>query len=144
MLQCFLCFFLSVKYAIMNLYVLFKKEGRACVKMDCRTAEGMVNAYINRTLTRKELEHFLDHIEHCSSCYEELETYFIVHEATKQLTLEEEFVNFDMKGLLTEDLKQTRNMTVRSKYANRLGYLLTGVAAISFVFYFIHVIIELI
>ena len=26
------------------------------------------------------MEEFLDHIQNCSSCYDELETYFIVHE----------------------------------------------------------------
>ena len=45
--------------------------------MNCRTAEGMVNGYINHELSLKELEEFLDHIQTCSSCYDELETYFI-------------------------------------------------------------------
>ena len=53
--------------------------------MNCRTAEGMVNGYMNHELSLKELEEFLDHIQTCSSCYDELETYFIVHEAMQQL-----------------------------------------------------------
>ena len=44
--------------------------------MKCRVAEGMVNRYINHTLTIDELEEFLEHISTCSSCYDELETYF--------------------------------------------------------------------
>ena len=48
--------------------------------MDCRTAEGMVSSYIEHKLPVNELEEFLDHVESCSSCYDELETYFIVHE----------------------------------------------------------------
>lgn len=47
--------------------------------MDCRTAEGMVSSYIEHKLPVNELEEFLDHVESCSSCYDELETYFIVH-----------------------------------------------------------------
>ena len=51
--------------------------------MNCRTAEGMVNGYINHELSLKELEEFLGSCpESCSSCYDELETHFIVYEAT--------------------------------------------------------------
>ena len=32
-----------------------------------------------------ELENFLEHVENCPSCYDELETYFIVHAAMQQL-----------------------------------------------------------
>ena len=52
--------------------------------MDCRTAEGMVSSYIKHDLPLNELEEFLDHVQNCSSCYDELETYFIVHEVTQQ------------------------------------------------------------
>ena len=50
--------------------------------MDCQTAEGMVSRYIKHDLPLNELEEFLDHVQNCSSCYDELETYFIVHEVT--------------------------------------------------------------
>ena len=43
--------------------------------IDCRQAETLVARYIKHTLSTDELEEFLDHIEHCSSCYDELETY---------------------------------------------------------------------
>ena len=46
--------------------------------MDCRTAEGMVSSYIKHDLPLNELEEFLDHVQNCSSCYDELETYFDV------------------------------------------------------------------
>ncbi len=68
--------------------------------IECRIAESMVTQYINHSLSVDELEEFLDHISHCSSCYDELETYFIVHEAIQQLDEPEDsslhliFVNF--------------------------------------------------
>lgn len=43
--------------------------------MNCRIAEGMVNKYIDHTLPLNDLEDFLEHIEKCSSCYDELATY---------------------------------------------------------------------
>lgn len=48
---------------------------------NCQTAESMVNRYIEHDLSVNELEDFLDHVENCPSCYDELETYFIVHAA---------------------------------------------------------------
>ena len=42
--------------------------------MNCRIAEGMVNKYIDHTLPLNDLEDFLEHIEKCSSCYDELAT----------------------------------------------------------------------
>ena len=53
--------------------------------MNCRIAEGMVNKYINHTLPLNDLEDFLEHIENCSSCYDELATYFIVHKANRRI-----------------------------------------------------------
>ena len=46
--------------------------------MNCQTAESMVNRYIEHDLSVDELEDFLEHVENCPSCYDELETYFIV------------------------------------------------------------------
>ena len=53
--------------------------------MNCQTAESMVNRYIEHDLSVDELEDFLEHVENCPSCYDELETYFIVHAAMQQL-----------------------------------------------------------
>ena len=42
--------------------------------MNCQTAESMVNRYIEHDLSVDELEDFLEHVENCPSCYDELET----------------------------------------------------------------------
>ena len=67
--------------------------------IDCRQAETLVARYIKHTLSTDELEEFLDHIEHCSSCYDELETYFIVHEAIQQLDEKEDGTVLDFREL---------------------------------------------
>ena len=41
--------------------------------MNCQTAESMVNRYIEHDLSVDELENFLEHVENCPSCYDELE-----------------------------------------------------------------------
>lgn len=88
--------------------------------MNCRIAEGMVNKYINHTLPLNDLEDFLEHIEKCSSCYDELATYFIVHKAMQQLDEKQEDTVLDFKELLEgisenpEGISEKRNFTERS------------------------------
>lgn len=86
--------------------------------MNCSTAESMVNRYINHTLTVEEMEGFLDHIRECTSCYEELETYFIVHEAIQQLNEEGSDSTLDFKQLLEQDIRRSRRY-IRTKKASR-------------------------
>ena len=91
--------------------------------MDCRTAEGMVSSYIEHKLPVNELEEFLDHVESCSSCYDELETYFIVHEVTQQLDDSSSNSVLDFKNLLEQDIRKSRRY-IRKK---KLGRFSVGV-----------------
>ena len=72
--------------------------------MNCQTAESMVNRYIEHDLSVDELEDFLEHVENCPSCYDELETYFIVHAAMQQLDEKQEDTVLDFKELLEEGI----------------------------------------
>lgn len=103
--------------------------------MNCRAAEGMVMRYINHTLSVEELEEFLEHVQSCSSCYDELETYFIVHEAIVQLDEEAEDTVLDLQHLLEQDLKKSRRY-IRKKKAGHIlkaaGFLILIVGLIAF------------
>ena len=109
-------------------------------EMDCRTAERMVNRYIDHTLRVDELEEFLDHVESCPSCYDELETYFIVHEVTQQLDNQTEDTVLDFKKLLAQDIKKSRRYIHRKRgmqfAAGILILLFTG-ALIAFLVFLI-------
>lgn len=83
--------------------------------MNCRIAEGMVSRYINHTLKVDELEEFLEHVESCSSCYDELETYFIVQEAITKLDNEDTETVLDFKNLLQQDLKKSKRYVRKKK-----------------------------
>ncbi len=85
-------------------------------ELDCRTAESMVARYINHTLKTDELEEFLDHIEHCSSCYDELETYFIVNKVTQQLVEQEDGCVLDFQNLLEQDIRKSRRYIHHKRY----------------------------
>ena len=106
--------------------------------MNCRAAEGMVTRYINHTLFMDELEEFLEHVESCSSCYEELETYFIVHEAMLQLNEEEEEAVLDLRHLLEQDIRKEKRYIYKKKVTNVLSailfVILIGVVTFFFVF----------
>ena len=91
-------------------------------EMDCRTAESMVTRFIDHSLSMNELEGFLDHIEHCPSCYDELETYFIVHEAMQQLDEDKDGKVLDFKKLLEQEIRRTR----RNIHQKRVMYFVTG------------------
>lgn len=84
--------------------------------MNCQTAEGMVNRYIEHTLSLDELQEFLDHVENCSSCYDELETYFIVHEAMQQLDEQNGESVLDFRELLEEDIHKSKRYILRKKF----------------------------
>ena len=77
--------------------------------MNCQTAESMVNRYIEHDLSVDELEDFLEHVENCPSCYDELETYFIVHAAMQQLDEESRDSSLDLRELLEEDIRKSKH-----------------------------------
>lgn len=99
--------------------------------IDCRQAEAMVTKYINHTLSTNELEDFLDHIEHCSSCYDELETYFIVHKAIQQLDEKEDGTVYNFRKLLEQDIHRTRRHIHQKKGLHFLSLLLFSTVLVS-------------
>ena len=107
-------------------------------EMDCRTAESTVNRYIDHTLKVDELEEFLDHVESCPSCYDELETYFIVHEVTQQLDDQAENTVLDFKTLLAQDIRKSRRYIHKKRgmqfAAGMLILMLTGALIVFLIF----------
>lgn len=53
--------------------------------MDCLTAQTKITSYVEGQLFGEELKEFLIHMEKCSGCKEELEIYYTLLEATRQL-----------------------------------------------------------
>ena len=98
--------------------------------IECRIAESMVTQYINHSLSVDELEEFLDHISHCSSCYDELETYFIVHEAIQQLDEPEDSSALDFRKLLDQDIRKSRRYIRKKRWFHFLTGLLLAVFAV--------------
>ncbi|MCI8514914.1 MAG: zf-HC2 domain-containing protein [Lachnospiraceae bacterium] len=53
--------------------------------MDCKRAQALVPRYIRQEIDGEEMEAFLGHVKHCGECYEELEIYYTIDTALKEL-----------------------------------------------------------
>ena len=91
--------------------------------MNCQTAESMVNRYIEHDLSVDELEDFLEHVENCPSCYDELETYFIVHAAMQQLDEESRDSSLDLRELLEEDIRKSKHYILKMRFRRELSVM---------------------
>ena len=89
--------------------------------MDCNTAEDMVPRFIDHSLSYKELEQFLNHIDTCESCREELETNYIVDRVISHLDKDEKDSRMDFKSLLMEDIARSREKLRRMRFRRSLG-----------------------
>ena len=82
--------------------------------MDCQNAEGLIDRYIARSLDTKTMAEFLEHVQSCPSCYQELETGFMVNAAMQHLS-DEDDTDLDFRRLLRQDLKRTRHRILLSQ-----------------------------
>lgn len=53
--------------------------------MTCKEAEQLVQGYIKGDLEGKQLKRFVEHVQTCDNCFEELEIYYTVFEGLQQL-----------------------------------------------------------
>ena len=112
--------------------------------MDCRTAEGMVSSYIKHDLPLNELEEFLDHVQNCSSCYDELETYFIVHEVTQQLDDDSSDSVLDFKKLLEQDIRKSRRYIRKKKLGRFSVGVLLCILIVALAAFMVYVVMQMI
>ncbi len=71
--------------------------------MDCQSAQRDIIRYVDSELSIQELHAFLNHIDNCKRCYEELETYFIFYNAARRLDSDVNS-NLDFHELFCRDL----------------------------------------
>lgn len=96
--------------------------------MTCKEAEQMIMPYINDELTDKQLGPFLEHINGCKDCYEELEIYYTIYAGLSQLDGENE--GLDMNNLLQEALHASEQR-VRGRIFFNVYYTLSQVLAMA-------------
>lgn len=79
--------------------------------MTCMEAEKMVIPYINDKLSVTELEDFMEHIETCENCREELEIHYMVDVGLKKL--DEADGTYDIVGDLKRKLEESAGILRR-------------------------------
>lgn len=82
--------------------------------MTCREAQAFITPFINNKLNLKELEEFLSHINSCKECREELEVYYALITAMKQLDEDKEFSD-DFSLELTTKLENAKEKIIHHK-----------------------------
>lgn len=97
--------------------------------MDCKTAQSMVTPYIRRELDDRELEEFLEHIEECRECHEELEIYFTIHFALQKLD-EDKNISYNIQQMLKDDLEASSWRIRRRKLLRFWSYGIMLVAEV--------------
>lgn len=73
--------------------------------MECKEAERLVQAYIRNEIPPRKLEEFIEHVNQCPSCYDELETYYTIYFAIKYLD-EDKHTSYNIKNMLNENMKK--------------------------------------
>lgn len=73
--------------------------------MKCQDAEQYISLFIEDRLTGSALQEFITHIEDCHSCYEEMETNYLLKEALLRL---EDGDAFDLHSELLQKLDNMR------------------------------------
>lgn len=83
--------------------------------MTCMKAQSLITPFINNRLSMEELEKFIDHVESCPKCREELEVYYALLTAMKQLDEDKE-ISSDFVQELDDKLEKTQERIIYAKY----------------------------
>lgn len=95
--------------------------------MTCLEAQRLITAFINDQLTIEQLEAFLSHVNSCPDCMEELEVYYALLTAMKQLDEEKDLSN-DYHIELLDRIKHLEDRIVHAKFVKirkRILFFLT-------------------
>ncbi|MCD7814756.1 MAG: zf-HC2 domain-containing protein [Lachnospiraceae bacterium] len=89
--------------------------------MKCNEARRMVVPFVKKELSEREMEAFLNHVESCEDCMEELDTYFMVYKAIVAIDTGAHD-EYDFKKLLAEDIRSAKRSIFRRK-ASRIFHV---------------------
>lgn len=106
--------------------------------MDCKEIQKYISAYLKDELSGKKTLRFLNHVENCPECMEELSIQYLVQEGTIRL---EEGSSFDLNQELKNKLVQSREDVKRRRKYNLVLYSVEAVAILSVVFILVLVVL---
>lgn len=83
--------------------------------MTCSKTQSLITPFINDKLEMKELEEFINHVSTCKECREELEVYYALLTAMKQLD-EDQNLSDDFSLELSEKLEREQEKIIHAKF----------------------------
>ena len=104
--------------------------------MDCKEAQKLISAYLSEELDGKTEEAFLNHIEECAICKEELCIQYLVEEGTARL---EDGSSFDLNRELESKIAESRKRIKHRKIGTWIIYVLefTAIIAVMFILFLV-------
>lgn len=94
--------------------------------MDCIEFEKLIPGFIEKTLDYPSLKRFVEHMEQCGNCKEELTIQFLVTEGTQRL---EDGGAFDLQKELNQRLAEAkRRLKIHGRFL-KLGIAMELIAA---------------
>lgn len=81
--------------------------------MNCLTAQSLIIKYVNDELSGNELESFLNHIDECDDCMEELKIYYILSKGMQQLD-DDMVINYNFHQQFEDSLDDARHKIVKT------------------------------
>jgi uncharacterized protein YfkK (UPF0435 family) len=102
--------------------------------MNCIDAQRHIMPFINKKLVSNQLEDFLNHVNNCPNCMEELEVYYVLFSGMKQLDEDKELSNNFHQDLL-DLLKQSEDKIFHDKllHIRKKIILIVLIAAVSII-----------
>lgn len=100
--------------------------------MTCFEAQCLITPFINEELALLQLEDFIEHINHCADCKEDLEVYFTLLNGMKQLDENKNRTNnfqVDLEGFIhkqEEKILQEKSKKIQKRIILCLFMLLLG------------------
>ncbi|MBR2188838.1 MAG: zf-HC2 domain-containing protein [Eubacterium sp.] len=98
-----------------------------------KEAAEMIPRYLEDDLKEKELRRFLEHVQSCHLCYEELETAFMVDRTVRYLDDEMDDDgpgSYNLTEMMQNDIREKRAELVRKKITRRAFLVLVTLAAV--------------
>lgn len=99
--------------------------------MDCKEFKRLTPEWLNDELVGRTAYKFIDHIDSCSECREELHIQFLVKEGTARL---ESGAGFNLDKELAIKVEQYRRFLKRRDIINRIVYAMEAIAVAAIVF----------
>ena len=93
-------------------------------KFTCREAEAMIPDYLEDRLSDKDLAVFLNHINNCNKCHDELETNFMVDLTVRYLNEDDPQGSFNLKPMLQKNINEKTARLVHKHRMRKLRALI--------------------